>query len=238
MTKAFKETIPDELVTHVVASCGAKGEQWFADLPRLIAELEKEWNLTVHAPFPGIEYNYVAPATTIDGRDVVIKLAPPFESIEIHGEAKWLREHNGAGVVNLIAHDRERKAILIERAFPGEALFERFKNEPLESVRAAIKTCKKTLLPPPNDMTDVDTLDHWFENFRRYETTEFPAEPARKAFEIYERLSQQKEHISYILPARRFPSGKCSHRNTRAVSRYRPERNSRSHWLRDLRLLN
>ena len=47
-------------------------------------------------------------------------------------------------------------------------------------------------------MADVDTLDQWFDNFRRYTETEFSAEYAAKAFEIYERLSIQPGRTFYL----------------------------------------
>jgi len=47
-------------------------------------------------------------------------------------------------------------------------------------------------------MTDVDTLDKWFNNFRRYTETDFPHNPAAKAFEIYERLSMQSGRTFYL----------------------------------------
>ena len=88
-----------------------------------IRELEDQWSVSVHDPFPGIEYNFVAPATMNDGRDVVVKIAPPFERTEIHGEAKYLRTRNGNCAIELLAEDRDQHAILLERALPGEALF-------------------------------------------------------------------------------------------------------------------
>jgi len=47
-------------------------------------------------------------------------------------------------------------------------------------------------------MNDVDTLDNWFNNFRRYRETKFPKTYAEKAFEIYERLSRQPGRTYYL----------------------------------------
>lgn len=198
MTRFFKDKLPEELVTHISAICGSRGEEWFTQLPRLICELEDRWSLKVREPFPGIEYNFVAPAVFNNGGDAVVKISPPFERIEIHCEAKYLRTRKGEGVVKLLAEDRERHAILIERALPGTALFKEFENDPAAAIPHAVDVLRSILRPPPADMKDVDTLDNWFKNFRRYRETDFPKAQAEKAFEIYERLSRQHDRTYYL----------------------------------------
>jgi len=198
MTTTFKDGLPKELVEHITAICGSRGEAWFEQLPRMISELELDWSIHVAEPFPGIEYNFVAEAGHTDGSPVVLKIAPPFERTEIHGEAKYLRTRSGNGAIELLAEDRERKAILLERALPGEVLFDRFKDTPASCVEPAIEVLRSVLRLPPPDMSDVDTLDNWFNNFQRYRETDFPAECAEKAFEIYKRLSTQATRIYYL----------------------------------------
>lgn len=199
MARDFRDTIPHELVTHITAMCGRKGEEWFDDeLPLAIRELEERWSVKVHNPFPGIEYNFVAPATASDGSSVVVKIAPPFETTEIYGEAKFLATRGGQGAVKLLAEDRELRAILIEQAVPGRSLVDCFATDPIASVRPAIEVLKSILGSLPADMSDVETLDNWFNRFRRYSETEFPRDRAEKAFEIYERLSCQPGRTFYL----------------------------------------
>jgi streptomycin 6-kinase len=198
MRPNFLENLSHDLVTHVTEMCGARGDEWFANLPTEIAELERQWNIRVGDPFPGIEYNFVAEAANDNGRPLVIKIAPPFETVEIYSEAKFLRLSGGNGVVNLIAEDRERKAILIERALPGKALHEAFESSPIECLKPAIDLLESIVQPPPDDMTDVVRLDTWFNNFRRHKETSFSRDKAERAFEIYERLSKQSDKRFYI----------------------------------------
>lgn len=197
MADAFKETIPGELVTHVTAICGERGAEWLDRLPQLIRELEDKWAVTVHDAFPGIEFNYVAAATR-DGQPVVVKLAPPYDRTEIYAEARYLGERDGAGAIRLLAEDRARHAIMMERAVPGTALFEFCKDDPATSVRPAIEVLRALLRPAPMDTTDVGSLDDWFHNFGRYAETDFPAPYAGRAFEIYERLSRQPGRTFYL----------------------------------------
>jgi streptomycin 6-kinase len=198
MSTTFKDTLPRDLVTHISAICGQRGEEWFDRLPDVISELEDRWSIAVGEPFSGIEYNFVAPARRTGGEDVVVKISPPFERLEIHCEAKYLRAREGSGVVKLLAEDRERHAVLLERALPGTALFVAFENKPMAAVPPAIDMLKSVLRPPPLDMSDVDTLDSWFQRFRRYDETKFPKDHAKKAIEIYDQLSAQAGRTFYL----------------------------------------
>lgn len=194
MAESFIDTIPSELVTHVMAGCRERGKEWLAGLGGTIRELERHWSIRVSAPFPDIEYNYVAPATAEDGLEVVLKIAPPWEPVEIFAEAEYLRHRHGPECVKLLDEHQPLRAILIERLRPGDHLAERFAKRPLDMLTPGIEALRNTILPVPGELGPVHTLDKWFDNFRRWESTAFPADYARKAFEIYDRLSMA-EHI-------------------------------------------
>jgi hypothetical protein len=81
---SFKDSLPQELVTHVTAICGRNGEVWFDQLPEIIGQLESKWSLKVSDPFPGIEFNFVCPAVISDGQLAVVKVSPPLNPVEIH----------------------------------------------------------------------------------------------------------------------------------------------------------
>ena len=198
MPNDFRDSLPDELVTHVTAICGQAGEVWFEELSATITALERKWSLKIEEPFCGIEFNFVAPALIDEARPSVVKIAPPFERTEIHAEAKYLRTLDGAGAVRLLAEDREMRALLIERALPGDSLVECFANDPAAAVAPAIEVLRMILRQPPASMTDVQSLDTWFNNFRRCGDTDFPGDRAEKAFEIYERLSKQTGRAYYL----------------------------------------
>lgn len=198
MNSGSKSSLPSELVTHVTAICGDEGEAWLAGLPRTINELEELWSISVEEPFSGAEFNFVAPARRSDVDAVVIKIAPPFKNTEIFSEAKYLRSRQGRGAVRLIEENRERLAMLIERAVPGIALFQQFKDDPAGCIEPAIRVLGDILQKPPSDMCDLQLLDRWFENFRRYKDTSFPAKLAEKAFEIYKRSSGESGRTFYL----------------------------------------
>lgn len=198
MSEPFKESLPLELVTHVVAGCGRKGEDWLKSVPDIIAALEDRWSLKVLTPFPDTEFNFVAPAVLENSEPAVVKIAPPWETVEIFGEAAWLKCRNGNAAIRLLAEDRDTHSILVERAFPGKNLSECFKGREPESVAPAIEVLRATVRPATNAPDDVILLDGWFDGMRRFGSKKFPATYAEKAFDIYERLSKQSGNTFYL----------------------------------------
>lgn len=199
MTQGFIDSLPTELVNHVRAGCRANGHAWLDELPTLIRDLESTWSVTVDEPFAGIEYNFVAPAIRENGENVVIKIAPPWDPVEIYGEAAYLRARNDSGCVRLLAEAPQSRAILIERIFPGESFASHFTGREPDALRPAIEALRAVLRPVPDCPTHITLLDHWFDRFRnRYEGSAFPEDYAKKAFDIYHHLCERSEHIFYL----------------------------------------
>ncbi len=97
------------------ARCGPRVST--ADLGSLAlvaAEVAAEWAVALGPPFALSRYSYVAPA----GRDAVMKVTPP-EDDESDEEGDALELWDGDGAVRLLRRDRERRALLLERARPG-----------------------------------------------------------------------------------------------------------------------
>ncbi|MFL6468074.1 MAG: aminoglycoside phosphotransferase family protein [Pyrinomonadaceae bacterium] len=198
MSKSFTDSLPGELVTHITAQCGRVGEEWFAQLPNIIRTLEKRWSVTAFEPFSGIEFNYVAPAIHANGSHVVIKISPPFEQIEIFSEAAYLWNLDGKSAIRLMDVDYERRAILLEQAFPGKNLTELFTGCEVEALDPAIEILKEILEAPPTEASGITRLDQWFDGMRSFGSTEFPQAYATKALQIYDRLSLQSNRTFYI----------------------------------------
>ncbi|HEY2848191.1 MAG TPA: aminoglycoside phosphotransferase family protein [Pyrinomonadaceae bacterium] len=190
--------IPTELVKNVRALCGDEADPWLAGLPDVVAQLEFEWSIEVGETFIKGEYNYVARATDRRGVPCVIKIAPPRSDRDHYSEAKYLAISNGDGAVRLFANDRERMAMLIERATPGQTLTQVFDGNERASVEPAIAVLKGTTRRLPDDTSEIILLDDWFDGLRRHPDSAFPAPYAEKALGFYESLSLQTERIGYL----------------------------------------
>lgn len=120
------------------------GARWLAELPALVAACARQWSLRLSAPFEPATASYVAPATAADGTPVVLKVNFPEPETAEEGDA--LAHYGGDGAVRLLAHDRDRCALLLERCAPGDRLWS-VASEP-EANRAAAAVLRRLWRAP------------------------------------------------------------------------------------------
>ncbi len=112
--------IPDK-VRRNAAAFGASGLDWLAQLPERIAEIERRWAIQVHRPYANGTEALVAPVSTNDGREAVLKIVMP--GIDpARQEIRTLRAANGKGYAKLVRADDEANIMLIEKL--GSQLYE------------------------------------------------------------------------------------------------------------------
>ena len=80
-------------------------------------ELAAAWGVELGPAFEMSNYSYVAPA----GDDLVLKVAWEDDDESLH-DADAFAVWDGAGAVRVVRADRERRALLLERAVPGTDL--------------------------------------------------------------------------------------------------------------------
>lgn len=100
-------------VRHKAAARGEQGRRWLANLRRVVAGLEREWDVVVGATLRGGSDSYVAEATTGDGQAAILKVALPGDGVS--HQIETLLRAGGRGYVRLLRHDMERQAMLQER---------------------------------------------------------------------------------------------------------------------------
>jgi len=97
------------------------GAAWLDSLPQLIEGCVRDWELTIGMPYAPGSISWVAPAELPDGTRAVLKVNFPEEESE--HEADALAFWGGAGAARLLAHDGERRAVLLSRCEPGDQLW-------------------------------------------------------------------------------------------------------------------
>jgi streptomycin 6-kinase len=107
------------MVRQRLTLLGSRGEQWLAELPDLIAHLERAWAITVRLPLAGGTASYVARARTADGQDAVLKIAIP--GLQFARRLDVIARARGRGYVRLLAYDVARRAMLMEALGPSLA---------------------------------------------------------------------------------------------------------------------
>lgn len=137
------------LVRQKVAHLGEEGERWLAGLADLIADVEREWSITVAQPLTGGSASYVVRARTADGQDVVLKLAIPEQ--DFVSQVRTISAAEGRGYVGLLACDIERRAILLEALGPSMDHLELPPERMIEALCQALRQAWQ--VPWPTDLT-------------------------------------------------------------------------------------
>jgi streptomycin 6-kinase len=123
------------------------GVEWLERLPRLVSECVAEWKLALGPPFEPAHISYVARAELPDGTPAVLKVN--FPEPESEDEADALAHWQGDCAVLLLAHDPERRALLVERCEPGTQLWA--VEDEVEANRIAAGVLRHLWRPPPPD---------------------------------------------------------------------------------------
>jgi streptomycin 6-kinase len=105
------------MVASKLAQEGLVGERWMAGLADLVADLEREWSVSVTEPLSGGSAAYVARVRTAEGGDAVLKLVIPGAGFA--SQARTLEAACGRGYAALLARDTEREAMLLEALGPS-----------------------------------------------------------------------------------------------------------------------
>ena len=103
----------EPLTRHRLAAMGEPGRAWIAALPDLLAHLERQWSITLGRVIPGGSGSYVAHARLAGGSSGVVKVAVLDEGWA--EQVATLERAEGRGYVRLLAVDRSRLAMLLER---------------------------------------------------------------------------------------------------------------------------
>lgn len=118
------------------------GAEWLARLPRLARECAAAWDLELGAAFTDAYASLVLRVTRPGGDAAVLKIAFPDE--ETRHQAEALAHWGPEVAAAVLAHDPERRAMLLEHVTPGGTL-------PAEEIEATIPAVLRRLwsAPPP-----------------------------------------------------------------------------------------
>jgi streptomycin 6-kinase len=131
---------------------------WLRALPAALDALAERWSLTLDAHFPDLGYNYVAPATRVDGTRCVLKLSR--HVADTRTEIAALRLWEGNGAASLLEADPEIGALLIERLDPGTMLVDVAHADDDAATRIAAGVLRQLWRRAP-DQHELRPLESW-----------------------------------------------------------------------------
>ncbi len=181
-------TIPSNFANHMREIYGADGETWLQNLPALLDECAQRWGLAIQPPHAELSYNYVVPAATAEGGEVVLKVGVPHA--ELTTEVEALRLVDGRGAVKLLHGDPARGILLLERLRPGEPVLS-LPDE--QATTIAIEVMQQFWKPVP-DEHPFPTVRKWAAGIARLRahfdggTGPFPASIVERAERLFDEL--------------------------------------------------
>lgn len=149
--------LPTSFTTTIRNTFGEDGKRWLAELPDLLAEVSRRWELTLGEPFL-LSYNYVCAATRADGTPAVLKIGVP--NRELSSEIAALRLYTGEGACRLYESDPEAGMLLLERLLPGTMLCDYADDETQTAIAAEVM---KRIWRPAPEGEPLIILKSWFD---------------------------------------------------------------------------
>jgi streptomycin 6-kinase len=139
------QALGDLAAPDFAAAGSPDGRAWIAALPALSGHLARQWELAVTSEWFRHGYNAVVLPVAQGGRPLALKLTwPPGQA---RGEAEALAAWRGRGVVELVAADMPRGALLLERLDASRSLASIPLAEAAATAGALIRTL--AIQPPP-----------------------------------------------------------------------------------------
>ncbi|MCJ7433057.1 MAG: aminoglycoside phosphotransferase family protein [Anaerolineales bacterium] len=155
--------LPPDFISTIRNTYKEAGDRFLANLPALMNEAARRWNLTDIQPASNLSYNFVCYALSSNNRSVVLKIGVP--NNELTSEMAALRLFNGEGAVQLIDCDEAKGFLLLERLRPGSMLSTLKDDE--EATHIAADVMLKIQRPAPQGDGVFIKLSDWFEGFKR-----------------------------------------------------------------------
>jgi streptomycin 6-kinase len=184
--RPLRITIPESLAQTRGSLTSGSGCRWLQQLPAIVEECARAWDLQLAEPFPQLSYNWAAPATWRDGTSVVLKVCYP--NRELFSEIAALKVFDGRGAVRLLAVDQDRGALLLERCDPGTPVAREASDEQkTAAIAAVIRRLPRPVLVQHPFSTFGDWIADMATNYRSLvsPTSQFPVRWIERALAKY-----------------------------------------------------
>ncbi|NRA73580.1 MAG: hypothetical protein HRU36_02405 [Rickettsiales bacterium] len=108
-----------QFVSNIKDIYGKIGEEWLEQLPIIIEQFERDWEISIVAVAPNLTYSFVATVRLEDSSQGILKIAPC--SSRSDAEIEWYRLQKFA-TPKLYDANPSMGAILMEKLVPGDSV--------------------------------------------------------------------------------------------------------------------
>lgn len=144
-----------DFIVNLTTIYGQSGMAWLEGLPKLQAQLTKQWNLSKLVPCTDLSYNMVL-AGWRNEEPIILKIG--IDLLAIQREYTAIKAFYGHGLVELLDADLDKGALLITRAVPGMSLVSLFPDSDDRALSIAcdlVKNLHKAPIPAANSFPNL-----------------------------------------------------------------------------------
>ena len=182
--------VPNSFPRSAVRRFGDAGRLWIKELPEILAECEKRWELTACRPVADLSINLVFFATSGRHGEVVLKVTGPHS--ERDTEMYALERLGGEYACRCIDDDHSLGAMLLERLEPGSTL--RLLDDPDVQLEVGMEMIENLPCGVADDHP-FPTYRQWIDRTFRRALTQYS--PPQEELALYDAASDLYERISY-----------------------------------------
>ena len=121
---------------------------WFDELPAVLSDLAKRWQIELGALIPRGSMSVVIHCQMADGRRAMLKVSP--DRTRLVNEAAALESWTTAHTPSVLAVDESAGALLLEAIEPGDPLIDSTTYPSIESVAELLTSLQETGVPEPS----------------------------------------------------------------------------------------
>lgn len=147
----------EKFAQNIINIYGDKGRQWLIDLPKIVAEIAKEWRLADIREIGNLSINYVVSCVQ-DFSQVILKLS--LDEDLINREYTALKALANYGAVDILNH--KSKTLLLKKLSPGVSLKSYLPDRKEEALKIACEVAKKLHQAPLNHNIKLPTIEERF----------------------------------------------------------------------------
>lgn len=169
---------------------GERGQAWLDNLPNLVGILSTKWELSDVQALPEEEMHLHYVLKAYRGKvPVILKIG--LNRFMMKTEVHALRAYGGLGCVNILNHDDELCALLVQQLIPGTPLSSLFPDKDSDAAKITAILIEKLHETSPSDKSVFPTLKEWFEVFNSPKVADLPL--LHKAKTLVKQLLQTSE---------------------------------------------
>jgi streptomycin 6-kinase len=170
------------LTQNITRIFGKKGKLWLANLPLAVKALSDHWHLSKLTPVDNMTFNYVAKAVTHSNQPLVLKISCDEQLIQ--DEKQALAYFNGAGSIQLIDHNAEYNALLLQKAMPGTTLKSLYPTESEFVIDCYATVVQKLHHKPLAADHHYQHIRDWLQSIDRAKSNQLPKHLLKRAIQL------------------------------------------------------